>query len=326
MKQFLLFFFIGIGYLSHTQVVYDFTADPLTNGWSYYDDYGSSPAPAFVHNPTNGNIDFNFYTYMEVSIFHTPLPSALSKNYCVSFKITPTNSNNYNGWFPLLLAPYEIGGTDPHPWRLNAPSSVQDGAFQNLDIIGVVVGGLQVGFAHRDNDIISNNLQFLNNPFTMQANYDYWIKLELYNDTIATLSIYQDAAFSNQLATETFMIPDLEDMNHLYIANSNGATSGSIQNGLLDDYVIDNCSIGGVQENDANNVLLYPNPATDKVYIESDLLIEDVTIIDFLGRIVEIDRTGLAEINVSSLTPGAYVVLITTENGLVSRIPLIKKN
>lgn len=322
MKKLILLSLLGIAPILNSQVWYDFTADPLTNGWSYYDDYASPGTPDFNHNMANGNIEYALTNNTQSSIFHTQLDSTLSKDYCVSFKITPTDVNNYNSFFPLLLAPYEIGGSDPHPWRMNGISPSTCGAIQNLDLIGVMIQGTEIQFLHRDNDIVTGTtVQSFSSPFNMQTNYDYWIKLDVSNTTTVNFSVYQDAAFTNQLATETFTIAILDDMNHLYIADGNG-NSTTTQFGILDDYKVNMCSVEGLEEEiiAEDNLYVYPNPVSNVTNVDLpanhgyDLL----KVMDFQGKLImtqaisEFEQT--VAIDCETLAAGSYFVTLIGDN------------
>jgi len=220
---------------------YDFSTPPLTNGWAYYDDYGSSPYPGFVHDAPNQRLSYQLTGSWVVSFLHRDLPVTLSEKFCVTFSIQPTNSANFNSFFPLVLTPNELTGTDIHPWRENA-AGTSSGQSQDLDFLAVEVKDDQLRLFSRDDNVItSNTVQPMVPAFYLQNNVQYWIKLELTNQTTVILSVYQDAAFSNLLNTSTFTIPSLDAFNHLYIANSNGNYS-TTQYGYLDDYVIDACN------------------------------------------------------------------------------------
>lgn len=266
MKTPLLFSLVVLCFQLQAQTIYDFSSNPLTNGWTYYDDYGSVPSTGFEYNTNDARIDYHLTTGFDVCILHTQLAATLTKDYCVTFQITTTNLNNDNTWFPLALTPYELTGTDLHPWRKNAINQVA-GAMQNIDFLAVEVNDNELRFFNRDNDILTGtSIQSMTPPFMLQTNTTYWVKLEISNTTTATLSVYQDAGFNTQLGSSTFTIPVLDDMNHLYIANGNGNNTTN-QYGYLDDYRIDICSGLGLE-----NVLPH---SSDK---------EIVKIVDALGR------------------------------------------
>ena len=64
---------------------------------------------------------------------------------------------------------------------------------------------------------------------------------------------------------------------------------------------------------------IYPNPVNDKLYIETEVEIEEVSIFDIYGRRQELSAVScqLSAIDVSNLNSGVYFVKIVTENGEV---------
>ncbi len=64
-------------------------------------------------------------------------------------------------------------------------------------------------------------------------------------------------------------------------------------------------------------LVVYPNPATDKISVEGVALGEEVVMYDVLGRAVLRTRTP-ADIDVSGLPPGVYVLRVGGESRLVS--------
>ncbi len=72
---------------------------------------------------------------------------------------------------------------------------------------------------------------------------------------------------------------------------------------------------------------VYPNPATDRVTVESGLLIHRISMIDMLGQVVYEENVGgkQHEISVSGLIEGLYFLRIDTDKGVKThRIQLIK--
>lgn len=71
----------------------------------------------------------------------------------------------------------------------------------------------------------------------------------------------------------------------------------------------------GIEDVDNVSFSIYPNPATDRLTIESSEAVREINIIDMTGRTV---MTLGAEnsVNVSSLAAGVYVVRVATANGV----------
>ncbi|MCO5260597.1 MAG: hypothetical protein M9916_10680 [Crocinitomicaceae bacterium] len=226
---------------SHSQTIYDFSNNPFSSGWNYYDDYNSSPNAGFTYDAINERINYSLNTSVEVSFLHTQLSNPLSKNYCIVFEITPTNANNYNTFFPLILTPNQVTGSDIHPWRKNKINSNTAGPVQSVDFIAIEIFSNELRFFnHTASNTTNVSIQSMSPAFHLTANTSYWVKLEVMNQTTAIITIYSDYSLNNVLAFSQFTIPVLEDMNHLYIANSNG-NSYCTQYGHLDNYYINMC-------------------------------------------------------------------------------------
>lgn len=73
-----------------------------------------------------------------------------------------------------------------------------------------------------------------------------------------------------------------------------------------------------VQEREAFNLSISPNPATDKVNIISSVQLESISVINVNGQLVmqEAPRTTIAGLDLSQLPAGVYTVRATTRNGV----------
>lgn len=67
------------------------------------------------------------------------------------------------------------------------------------------------------------------------------------------------------------------------------------------------------QKTIANNITIYPNPATDFLAIKSDILIREYAIIDILGNSL-FSGTMTENIDLSGLQSGVYFIKLTTQN------------
>ncbi len=68
-----------------------------------------------------------------------------------------------------------------------------------------------------------------------------------------------------------------------------------------------------------SSLFIYPNPVQSQLYIQSDMSIESVEIIDLLGKIVIKSNYNLKCIDVSQLNKGVYFIRIKTENNTINR-------
>ena len=79
-----------------------------------------------------------------------------------------------------------------------------------------------------------------------------------------------------------------------------------------------------IDEAATKGLQIYPNPAQNEIFIQSDLHIEKVEIVDFAGRTVETHgcaslQNGTVTINISTIPQGVYMVKVYTDNGVAVR-------
>ena len=68
-------------------------------------------------------------------------------------------------------------------------------------------------------------------------------------------------------------------------------------------------------------VYVYPNPASETIYFKEEAI--HATIYQINGRLVS-QATNTSEMNISNLTPGIYLIKVTTDNGLITQRLIIK--
>ena len=98
---------------------------------------------------------------------------------------------------------------------------------------------------------------------------------------------------------------------------SNETGSGCVNAMLALEEIEDYKDITGIEDNFANNVSIYPNPAKDRLYIETESEIEDIVVFDIYGRRQQSTVNGqqTLSIDISNLNSGIYFIIITTANG-----------
>lgn len=103
------------------------------------------------------------------------------------------------------------------------------------------------------------------------------------------------------------------DVNNCRIAN--GAKTGYILNG--EDPTT---GIGDVQAN--MKVVTYPNPTTEMAYVSTEGTIRSYEMVDAMGRKVmaqENVNADILELNVSNLSAGIYFITVTTDKGVATQ-------
>ena len=90
---------------------------------------------------------------------------------------------------------------------------------------------------------------------------------------------------------------------------SNTYTVGKLPNGFVK--AVD--SNLGTGEHTKQNIVLYPNPATDYLYVNTDKQ-ATVKMYDMAGRLIKNQSYTTSGVGISELNPGMYVVEITIDN------------
>ena len=98
---------------------------------------------------------------------------------------------------------------------------------------------------------------------------------------------------------------------------SNETGSGCVNAMLALEEIEDYKDITGIEDIHTNNVNIYPNPAKDRLYIETETEIEDLVVFDIYGRRQQSTVNGqqTLSIDISNLNSGVYFVKITTAEG-----------
>ena len=81
-----------------------------------------------------------------------------------------------------------------------------------------------------------------------------------------------------------------------------------------------------IQDTSIDGLSFYPNPATNgKIFIASKSNIaKEIAIYDVLGKKVFMIASSAREINISSLSPGVYIIKIKEEENTATRKLIIK--
>ena len=101
----------------------------------------------------------------------------------------------------------------------------------------------------------------------------------------------------------------------IYFDNDMIEIRENLNNGALDQYQISDVNKIvfdaplGVADNRAEQILIYPNPASQNISIRGLQAQRQIKIIDMMGRtIIDQEATDGQTIDISSLTPGVYMV------------------
>ncbi len=77
----------------------------------------------------------------------------------------------------------------------------------------------------------------------------------------------------------------------------------------------------GITQQEQTRLIVYPNPSTGLVNIESDDQLEQVNIFDLSGKLILTRQPDSKQfqINLSDVTPGYYMIQVKTENGITNK-------
>ena len=99
---------------------------------------------------------------------------------------------------------------------------------------------------------------------------------------------------------------------------SNETGSGCVNAMLALEEIEDYKDITGIEDNYTDNINIYPNPAQDRLYIETESEIEEVIVYDIYGRhqVTETpSHQEMISIDISNLNSGVYFIKINTAEG-----------
>lgn len=124
--------------------------------------------------------------------------------------------------------------------------------------------------------------------------------------------------FTFTSAPINYDLPDAPDSMQIIFSSTNLAsgTEGSI---LHLDEVYLNMGNAGLTNLTKASAMIYPNPANTSFAIKSEEKINNVRILDFAGRtVLETSEVSLNNIDISKLTSGNYLVVLTDIKGNIS--------
>jgi len=138
---------------------------------------------------------------------------------------------------------------------------------------------------------------------------------------------YQDVIIdTNENATFTFTGPvDLDPKQYLiavfYLNSSNAWTQLTPTNYSAMIFTLTDNISTVVEHQYSNEVQLYPNPASDVLYLKSDDIVRTIRISDLLGKQLQIlypAKNGEISVPVETLGSGTYILQMETDNAVKS--------
>lgn len=200
----------------------------------------------------------------------------------------------------------------------------------------------------------TGNKPILWNYFDVQERkdiYNTWsklIQLKLNYDIFKTSDFTLDVGNSNGLNTIHLTKTDASDIKYITIIGNFGVTTQSInpnfqQTGIWHDLLDNNSTISVSNTNTTislapgefkvyadnqaslsinnffsieNKVIIYPNPTSNILKVETSLTIDKVEVYNVIGRKIDTLLFNNNEVDVSDLTPGIYLLKIHSEGSI----------
>ena len=119
-------------------------------------------------------------------------------------------------------------------------------------------------------------------------------------------------------ADSAYYMPDSNGNYSVVVINQNGCLGSS----SAYSYTTVNTGVNGIA---AKTIRVYPNPATDIIYIRSEQMVKEISILNELGQKIIAEANPTDRVDISSLTPDIYFVEVTTNDGQASFFKMIKK-
>ena len=117
-------------------------------------------------------------------------------------------------------------------------------------------------------------------------------------------------------ATSQFYIPTTNGNYSVMVTNSAGCQGMSAATSYVN---------VGIHDTRDERISIYPNPASDIIFIKADLEIKETKVIDGIGNIIKHQTIDTDKINISDVSSGIYIVEIITKDGRSSYFKLCKK-
>jgi arylsulfatase A-like enzyme len=124
-------------------------------------------------------------------------------------------------------------------------------------------------------------------------------------------SEFKEYSFSQETTSDSSGAPRLDI---LYFTETNASSDASFTI-YLDDLVVDKSDYTNTTDNKfSNEPYFYPNPVSDYLHLNSNIVISKLIIVNALGKIVQEQQEATSPIDVRNLRPGLYIICFKHNN------------
>ena len=278
----------------------DMTINESNQMTTFYNDGGSTYAPAVMLDRDNGNATSEdpgpvFFPDNDVADHIT---NAIAVPALVAVNITDVNYDAQSRQLSLTVSGNFVSGMTFDSPRLSVYIMQDD------------IWGSQTGATgkYQHNHVIRGCIT------------DVW------GDATAITNTTAGSTFSK---TYTYTLPTKFNAKNCWVAAfvsnySSDVNNCRIANGAKTGYILNGedptTGIGDVQAN--MKVVTYPNPTTEMAYVSTEGTIRSYEMVDAMGRKVmaqENVNADILELNVSNLSAGIYFITVTTDKGVATQ-------
>jgi hypothetical protein len=143
------------------------------------------------------------------------------------------------------------------------------------------------------------------------GNGDFWVF-----ETTPTGTIVWEKSYGG---SENDGLWDMEFvLNGIYLIGESSSNNGDLtgNNGWIDAWLVKLGYTMGLEDLQTKNLIVFPNPAKDKIRVQTDLKIDSYQILDFTGKVIQQNQSNSTSksIDIGQLPKGTYVLQIQSGN------------
>ena len=156
-------------------------------------------------------------------------------------------------------------------------------------------------------------------------NVDFYVGLSSTQDRANIgQNLFQTSSFSNSYSNEKIHFQVAGGGEYYVVFYTNNAANKTVVNLYVDNVRVEKTSSLSVENIIGNEVLFYPNPVGDKLFVET-INVKSFQLIDSSGRHIETQNLSNGMIDFTGIEKGVYFIRFVMENGTSSFEKIIKE-
>ncbi|MGI8893153.1 MAG: T9SS type A sorting domain-containing protein [Bacteroidia bacterium] len=262
-----------------------------------------------IVDPNTYQIEVFLYTRTSLGIPHngtaTNLPNDITE-WHLSTSHTYPGPGNYN---IIETDSFRIAGIDNIINSANEKIMLR----AHLEINPFINGNTSAVFNYKQTELYTDGINIYNDASAIDPNGD-----SLYYTLVATTTnnYYLPPGASIDAVTGLFQMP-LSNNTYAINIEVKEYRNGTLVGTTYREMIIDSASITSIPELNINdNLMIYPNPATDIINIISKNEIDEINLYELTGKVILSQKTLPEEkLNLKNIDTGIYLLEIIYKNG-----------